>query len=67
MVFLDIDLLQTSCGMNVPCFDHVSERDQLTRWAEVKGESALEAYRREKNTHSIDGLPTGLLEAPVIS
>lgn len=60
MVLLSVDLVQTSCGMNVPFFDYVSERDQLTRWAEVKGEPALEAYRREKNTCSIDGLPTGL-------
>ena len=62
MVHLDIDLVQTSCGMNVPFFDHVGERDQLTRWAEVKGEAALEDYRREKNTRSIDGLPTGFPE-----
>ena len=62
MVFLDVDLVQTSCGMNVPFFDHVSERDQLTRWAAVKGEPALRTYRQEKNTHSIDGLPTGLVD-----
>jgi hypothetical protein len=62
MVHLDIDLVQTSCGMNVPFFDYVGERDQLTRWAEVKGEAALEDYRREKNTRSIDGLPTGFPE-----
>jgi hypothetical protein len=65
MVLLAVELVQTSCGMNVPFFDYVSERDQLTRWAEVKGEAALEDYRREKNTHSIDGLPTGLFEETV--
>lgn len=62
IVRLDIDLVQTSCGMNVPLFDHIGERDQLTRWAEAKGEAALEEYRREKNTRSIDGYPTGFVE-----
>jgi hypothetical protein len=62
IVLLQIDLVQTSCGMNVPFFDYVSERDQLTRWAEAKGEPALEDYRRQKNTHSIDGYPTGMFE-----
>ncbi|HEY6414213.1 MAG TPA: pyridoxamine 5'-phosphate oxidase family protein [Edaphobacter sp.] len=66
ILLLNIDLVQTSCGMNVPFFDHVSERDQLTRWAEVKGEAALEDYRHQKNTLSIDGYPTGMfVEASV--
>lgn len=59
MVLLHVDLVQTSCGMNVPFFDPAGERDQLTRWAEAKGEAALEDYRRQKNTRSIDGFPTG--------
>jgi hypothetical protein len=67
MVHLDVDLVQTSCGMSVPFFDYISERDQLTRWAEVKGETALEDYRRQKNTRSIDGLPTGLFEEAIVS
>lgn len=54
--------MQTSCGFGVPIFDYVEERPTLTRWAEAKGEDGLDAYRREKNTSSIDGLPTGLLE-----
>jgi hypothetical protein len=62
LVLLHIDLVQTSCGMNVPFFDHVSERDQLDRWAEAKGEAALHDYRRQKNTVSIDGFPTGLVQ-----
>lgn len=63
MVWLDVDLVQTSCGMNVPFFDFSGDRDQLTRWAEVKGEEALDQYRRQKNTNSIDGLPTGMFDA----
>ncbi len=62
MVALKVDLVQTSCGYGVPLFDYVAERPTLTRWAEAKGEEKLEEYWRVKNTHSIDGLPTGLLE-----
>jgi len=62
MVMLDIDLVQTSCGYNVPLFDYVGERNTLTRWAESKGADGLDEYRRVKNAHSIDGFPTGLFE-----
>lgn len=60
IVTIDLDLVQTSCGFAVPLFEHVGERPVLDRWAEAKGEEGLVAYRREKNTVSIDGLPTGL-------
>ena len=59
---LDIDLVQTSCGFGVLLYDYRGERPALVRWAEAKGTEGLEAYRREHNAHSIDGLPTGLLE-----
>lgn len=62
IVHLAVELVQTSCGFGVPLFDYVEERPVLTRWAAAKGEAGLEAYRREKNQLSIDGLPTGLLE-----
>lgn len=62
MVRLDVDMVQTSCGMNVPLFDYVEDRDQLTHWAAAKGEAGLEEYRRQKNAVSLDGLPTGMFE-----
>jgi predicted pyridoxine 5'-phosphate oxidase superfamily flavin-nucleotide-binding protein len=63
IVLLDIELVLTSCGYGVPLFDYAGERPTLTRWAESKGDAGLEAYRREKNQFSLDGLPTGILEA----
>ena len=62
MVWLDIELVQTSCGMNVPLYEHVGPRDQLIRWAQKKGEDGLEQYWRQKNARSIDGFPTGFSE-----
>ena len=63
IVVLDVDLVQTSCGYGVPMFDFTGERATLRRWAEAKGEGGIEQYWREKNVASIDGLPTGILDA----
>lgn len=62
MILMDVTSVQTSCGFAVPLFDFAGERYELDRWAQAKGEEGLDAYRREKNVRSIDGLPTGLLE-----
>ncbi len=63
MVLLDIDLVQTSCGYGVPLYEFGGERPTLTKWAEAKGPEGLKTYRSQKNLHSIDGLPTGFVEA----
>lgn len=52
--------VQTSCGFAVPLMDFVGQRDTLIRWAETKGDDGVAAYQREKNTTSLDGLPTTL-------
>ena len=62
MMRLDVDLVKTSCGYGVPLYDYRGERDTMDKWAGAKGPDGIEAYRREKNVESIDGLPTGLLE-----
>jgi hypothetical protein len=62
IVRLHVERVQTSCGYGVPLFDYRGERPSLDNWARSKGEDGLEAYRREHNSVSIDGLPTGLFE-----
>ena len=62
IVRLRVDRVQTSCGYGVPLFEYRGERPSLDNWARAKGEAGLEAYRREKNAVSIDGLPTGFSE-----
>jgi len=57
---VDVDLVQTSCGYGVPLYDFVDQRDLMDSWAAKKGEDGLDAYRRQHNLVSIDGLPTGL-------
>ena len=58
---VSINLVQTSCGYAVPLMDFREPRDVLTRWSEKRGEEGIEAYWRERNQTSIDGLPTGIL------
>lgn len=62
MIVLHVDLVQTSCGYNVPLFEYKGERDTGVRWAVNKGPAGIAGYWREKNQHSIDGFPTGLFD-----
>lgn len=60
---LSIDLVQTSCGMGVPCFDYVETRkERLADWARKKGDEGIRRYWEEKNRISIDHIPTHIVE-----
>lgn len=59
---LQIDMVQTSCGMAVPLYDFQDQRQELVRWAEKKGPNGIRDYWQEKNLTSLDGYPTGLGE-----
>ncbi len=62
MILLDVTRVQTSCGYGVPFLTFTGDRPGLNDWAEAKGESGLETYRRANNLVSFDGFPTGLLD-----
>jgi hypothetical protein len=55
-----IDLVQSSCGFAVPFMDFAGDRPVLRDWAMDKGEDGLRDYWRTRNTHTIDGAPTGI-------
>lgn len=57
---LEFDLVQTSCGNGVPLFEHKGERTAIENWHNNLGPEGIRTYWKEKNLHSIDGLPTGL-------
>lgn len=59
---LQVTLVQTSCGMAVPLYDYVEDRELLKEWAAKKGDSGIEDYWKEKNLVSIDGKPTSILK-----
>ena len=58
---LSVDLVQSSCGMAVPYFDYVEEREQLNTWAVKKGAEGLQEYWQEKNEVSLDGRATNIV------
>jgi Pyridoxamine 5'-phosphate oxidase len=55
---LEIDLVQTSCGMAVPFFDHAGPREELNNYWAARSPEQIEHYWQAKNTQSIDGKPT---------
>ena len=59
---LEIDLVQTSCGMAVPFLDYAGEREQLNNWAEKKGADGIAAYWEDNNQFSLDGIPSQILK-----
>lgn len=62
LLIADIESVQTSCGFGVPCYDYAGDRTRMAEWAQRKGEAGVAAYWAEKNTRSIDGLPSGILD-----
>lgn len=57
IIILDISRVMDSCGFGVPLYEYRGQRDQLTAWAEKKGEAGVREYRGKKNASSLDGLP----------
>jgi hypothetical protein len=62
IIVADIFKVKSSCGFGIPYYEYTGERDHAFKWAENKGEEALEEYKKEKNMVSMDGLP-----APIAS
>jgi len=62
IIDIEIDLVQSSCGMAVPFMDYQGEREALRVWADKKGSAKINDYWKEKNTESLDGYPSGIFE-----
>ena len=59
-IVLHVESVKTSCGFSVPLYEFQEQRSLLIDWADKQGEEKLKEYRRNKNSVSMDGLPTGL-------
>ncbi len=59
---LEVDLVQSSCGMAVPYFSYESDRELLSDWAAKKGDEGIKEYWAEKNQFSLDGIPTNIVK-----
>lgn len=62
IIEMEVDLVQTSCGFAVPFTDFKEERTTLNNWGVKQGEDKIEEYWKNKNTESIDGFETNILE-----
>ena len=62
LFLLNIELVQSSCGMSIPLFSYIRDRDNLSNWAEKKGRDGIAKYWKEKNQKSLDGYDTKILE-----
>ena len=60
VVMVEVDLVQTSCGMAVPFFDYRAEHNELNDNMDKRGPEQVEQYWHNRNAHSIDGKPTGI-------
>ncbi len=61
IIEMDIELVQTSCGYAVPFMDFKEERTTLNSWAEKQGKDRIEEYWKNKNTKSIVGFETKII------
>ena len=61
---LTVDLVQTSCGTGVPLMKFQQQRcpEELLPYYDQMGEDGVREYWKRKNTHSIDGKPTGIFQ-----
>ena len=62
IIEMKVDLVQTSCGFAVPFMDFKEERTTLNNWAVKQGEDKIKDYWKNRNTQSIDGFETNILE-----
>ena len=55
-----VEMVQSSCGFNVPFMEFSGHRDTLDKWTEQKGRDGVKTYWEERNGQTIDGFPTGI-------
>lgn len=56
-IVMRVERIRDACGYGVPQYEYRGERDALATWRANKTPEALDEYRRQKNAHSLDGLP----------
>jgi len=59
---MKVELVLTSCGFGVPQYKYIGERNKLQKWAEKKGREGMKLYWSEKNTKTLNGGDTKVME-----
>ena len=56
-IVVDIDRIRDSCGFGVPMYEYKDQRESMQNWLDKRSFEELVQYRRDRNEHSLDGLP----------
>lgn len=56
IIVVHVSRVSHSCGFGVPLYEFKAERDHVDKWTAAKGVDGVEAYQKERNLKSIDGL-----------
>jgi hypothetical protein len=57
IICIDVERIIDSCGYGVPLYEFQSHRDSLPNYFSKQSEADILAYRRKRNTESLDALP----------
>jgi hypothetical protein len=57
IIVIDIERIIDSCGFGVPLYEFKAHRDSLPNYFANQSEEDILAYRRNRNSTSLDGLP----------
>lgn len=57
IVVVEVDRIRDSCGYGVPLYQFQKHRDSLPNYFSNQNQEDILAYRRDRNSKSLDGLP----------
>lgn len=57
IIRIDVERIMDSCGYGVPLYEFRNHRDSLSNYFNERTDEEIWAYRRERNSESLDGLP----------
>jgi len=57
IIRIDVERIMDSCGYGVPLYEFKSHRESLSNYFQKQSEEEILAYRKERNSKSLDGLP----------
>ena len=57
IIRIDVERIIDSCGYGVPLYEFQSHRDSLPNYFSKQSDEDIQAYRRKRNTESLEGLP----------
>jgi len=61
IMLMRVELIQKSCGYSIPLFEYQEERSILDNWTNKKGIEGIKNYWSERNSISLDGKSTGIM------